>query len=241
MDHEGYILRLKKNIIDNRAALNAGKAEGKTADEIEIETLEGIKLRELIDLLNMPELHDLVHEGKLTLAGIKPNTQETGLGVATDDQGAQIIRDMIQPPLEEIFSVSLFMDSKDVEAFYGSELVEDLRQKPLGDSNVWDRYSTIMTSGPATFMLLYSEEENAVTEWREQVGPTNLDKARSEYPNSIRGRFALETERNLVHGSSGVDENGTYNEGIMRENVGREIEWLRSRLTKRKLQMEKAV
>ncbi|MEX1052265.1 MAG: nucleoside-diphosphate kinase [Patescibacteria group bacterium] len=240
MDHETYINSLKRHSIDNRSALNAGKAEGKTPDEIEVETLEGIRLKEIVDLLNMRELHDLVHEGKLTLAGIKPNTQQTGLDVDSDDEGADMLRNMIQPPLEEIFSISLFMDSDDVEAFYGKELVDDLKQRPLEDGNVWEKYSKIMSAGPATFILLYDQNGNAVNEWRKQVGPTNLQKARDEHPNSIRGRFALETERNLVHGSSGLDENDVYNEGVMRENVGREIEWLRNRLTRRRIQMEKA-
>ena len=49
MDHETYINSLKRSSIDNRTALNVGKAEGKkTPEEIEVETLEGIKLKEIV-------------------------------------------------------------------------------------------------------------------------------------------------------------------------------------------------
>lgn len=242
MDHESLIKGLKESSIDNRRSLNTGLALAeRTPAEIELETLQAEKLRSIVDLLWDKSLNDLIHEGKLTLAGIKPNTQDSKLGVESDDEGAEMLEAMITPPLEIVFSVSLIMEPHDVEAFYGKELVEDLRARPFEDTNVWDNYCKKMTSGPATFMLLHSEDGNAIKHWRKKIGPTNLEKARNEFPESIRGKYAIATEKNLVHGSSGDDKNGEYSLDIARENVTREIEWLRSRLTSKLIQKETLV
>lgn len=240
MDHESLLDNLKGSSIANRGDLNMGLALGeKSRSQVELETLGVEKLHSIVDLLWDRKLNDLIHEGKLTLAGIKPNTQDSNLGVDTDDEGAEMLEAMIEPPLEIVFSVSLIMEPHDVEAFYGKELVDDLRKIPFKNTNVWDNYCNKMTSGPATFMLLYSEDGDAVRNWRNKIGPTNLEKARNEHPESIRGKYATATEKNLVHGSSGEDKNGKYSIDITRENVTREIEWLRSRLTNRLIQKEK--
>ena len=242
MDHEALLKGLKESSISNRRVLNAGLTLAEQSpSEVELESLQTEKLRSIVDLLWDRNLNDLIHEGKLTLAGIKPNTQDSKLGVESDDEGAEMLESMIDDPLEIVFSVSLIMEPHDVEAFYGKELVEDLRSKPLENTNVWDNYCKKMTSGPATFMLVYSEGGDAVRHWRKKIGPTNLEKARNEFPESIRGRYARASEKNLVHGSSGDDKDGKYSLDITRENVTREIEWLRSRLTSRLIQKEKQV
>jgi nucleoside-diphosphate kinase len=57
-----------------------------------------------------------------------------------------------------------------------------------------------MTSGPCVVMAL--EGESAVTRYREAMGPTDSAKAA---PNTIRGRFGTNIEKNAVHGSDGPD------------------------------------
>lgn len=54
-------------------------------------------------------------------------------------------------------------------------------------------------SGPIVAMIL--EQENAVTNWRKLIGPTDPEKARSEQPKSIRAMFGSSTTQNCVHGS----------------------------------------
>jgi len=53
-----------------------------------------------------------------------------------------------------------------------------------------------MTSGPCVVMAL--EGENAIARWRELMGPTDSKKAG---PNTVRGRFGTDIEKNASHGS----------------------------------------
>lgn len=43
-------------------------------------------------------------------------------------------------------------------------------------------------------------KKDAIKEWRSLIGPTNVDKAKAEAPNSIRALFGT-SEKNTVHGS----------------------------------------
>ncbi|MCB9728958.1 MAG: nucleoside-diphosphate kinase [Deltaproteobacteria bacterium] len=53
-----------------------------------------------------------------------------------------------------------------------------------------------MTSGPVVLMIL--EAEDAISRWRELMGPTDAAKAG---PDTVRGRFGTNIERNASHGS----------------------------------------
>ena len=60
----------------------------------------------------------------------------------------------------------------------------------------FDDLVVFITSGPLVAMIL--EGPNAISAARQLIGSTNgLEAA----PGSIRGDFAIETRRNLVHGS----------------------------------------
>jgi len=53
-----------------------------------------------------------------------------------------------------------------------------------------------MTSGPVVLMTLRGE--NAIARWRDLMGPTDATQAG---PDTIRGRFGTNIERNASHGS----------------------------------------
>ena len=57
-----------------------------------------------------------------------------------------------------------------------------------------------MSSGPVFVGVL--EAENAVTRWRELMGPTDSTKAPK---GTIRGEFGTDVEQNAAHGSDGPD------------------------------------
>jgi nucleoside-diphosphate kinase len=57
-----------------------------------------------------------------------------------------------------------------------------------------------ITSGPLVAMIL--EGHNAISAARQLIGSTNGIEAA---PGSIRGEFAIETRRNLVHGSDSAE------------------------------------
>lgn len=56
-----------------------------------------------------------------------------------------------------------------------------------------------MTSGPVVALVL--EREDAVSGWRELIGPTNSHKAKRTARKSIRAKFGTDGQRNAVHGS----------------------------------------
>ena len=46
--------------------------------------------------------------------------------------------------------------------------------------------------------------ENAITHWRDMIGPTNSTNAKTSYPTSIRAKFGTDGTKNAVHGSDSV-------------------------------------
>ncbi|CAA2985878.1 probable nucleoside diphosphate kinase 5 [Olea europaea subsp. europaea] len=56
-----------------------------------------------------------------------------------------------------------------------------------------------MSSGPVLIMVL--EKVNAISDWRNLIGPTDANKAKVTHPNSIRAMCGLDLQRNCVHGS----------------------------------------
>lgn len=63
----------------------------------------------------------------------------------------------------------------------------------------YDDLVTFMTSGSSLVLIL--RREDAITQWRTTMGPTDPDKARAESPNSIRALFGTNVQRNSTHGS----------------------------------------
>ncbi len=192
------------------------------ADEkLILSKLEIEKVDKIVMVLEHPQLQRLIEEDKITVAGIKPKTQESRLGVTNDNEGEQRILAMVRSPLEFIFTISVSLSTNDIDAFYPSELKNSLIRMEEGESNKWDLFKQYMLSGPVTYMLLYSPRGGAVEEWRRQMGATDPQQAESE---SIRGSWALSIRQNLVHGSSG----NTSEEKIT--NVKKESEWLKNKL-----------
>ena len=60
-----------------------------------------------------------------------------------------------------------------------------------------------MTSGPVIVSVL--EGEDAIARYRNLMGPTNSEVARTEAPESIRAKFGTDIQNNASHGSDAVD------------------------------------
>ncbi len=79
------------------------------------------------------------------------------------------------------------------------EVSEEIAREHYGEHEGRDFFEalvTFITSGPIVAMVL--EGPNAVVAARQLIGATDGIKAA---PGSIRGDYALEVRRNLVHGS----------------------------------------
>ena len=114
-----------------------------------------------------------------TLSIIKPDAVQRNL------QGA--ILKMIQEAGLKIIAMKMIRLTKEnAQAFYAEH-----KEKPFFDS-----MTTNMSSGPVVVSVL--EGENAISRYRQLMGATNPANAEE---GTIRKKYALDIERNSVHGS----------------------------------------
>ncbi|XP_063284788.1 thioredoxin domain-containing protein 6 [Pelobates fuscus] len=122
-----------------------------------------------------------------TLALIRPETLKD-----RKDEVLQSIRDAG-------FSIALqkevMLNEQQVEEFYKEHVGKDYYPALLKQ----------MTSGPTLALALV--KDNAVSHWRNILGPVSLEKALNEAPDSLRARFSpRDSEINQLHGSSSPEE-----------------------------------
>ncbi|XP_035624553.2 nucleoside diphosphate kinase 6 [Oncorhynchus keta] len=60
-----------------------------------------------------------------------------------------------------------------------------------------------MSSGPMRAYVL--AREDAITHWRELMGPTKVFRARYTSPSTIRAQYGLTDTRNTTHGSDSLE------------------------------------
>ncbi|OHT03453.1 Nucleoside diphosphate kinase family protein [Tritrichomonas foetus] len=63
----------------------------------------------------------------------------------------------------------------------------------------YEQLVSYITSGPIFALELVGP--NAISKWRELIGPTNLDNAKRDAPTSLRAMYARSTTENFAHGS----------------------------------------
>lgn len=63
----------------------------------------------------------------------------------------------------------------------------------------YDTLVQYITSGPIVAMELVGQ--GAIGKWRQLIGPTNLEVAKRDSPNSLRALYAKSTTENFAHGS----------------------------------------
>jgi len=224
---------LTRGILDKTFFAERVQMEQDASKELILGRLEQEKLGKIIQVLEHPGLKPLIDEGKITLGAIKPRTEDSKLGVESDEEGEKMLLEMIKPPLEREFTISVLLTPEDLDVFY-SEVKEKLsKKKDIGQSKTrWDLFKDYMLSGPVTYFLLYNPKGNAVAEWRKQIGKTNPKDAD---PDTIRGKYADSIDKNLVHGSSG----DTAQEQA--QNVKKEVHWLASKLKTLKKEKPQAI
>lgn len=114
-----------------------------------------------------------------TFAVIKPDAFAAG------SQGAIVAR-IQESGLKVVAMKTLHLSEGQAKGFYHVH-----SERPFFGDLV-----KFMTEGPILAMVL--EGENAITRWRDLMGPTNAKDAPAE---TLRGQFGTDIERNAVHGS----------------------------------------
>ncbi len=118
-----------------------------------------------------------------TFAAIKPDAVAAG-------HTAAILTRIQESGLRVVAHKSLRLSRAQAEGFYAVHAA-----RPFFNDLV-----TFMTEGPIVAMVL--EGENAISRWRDLMGPTDAKKAG---PETLRGTFGTSIERNATHGSDAVD------------------------------------
>ena len=177
------------------------------------------RLRKVQEILHNPELDKLISEGKLTAAMIKPNVH-MGKIDGTDSFVADRILDDIdtKSPLKVVFSLPVAFNIHFLEQFY-AEAKSKYSSIPDPDSDmgsIYQRLVNFMQDGATNLVLLYSEGGDAISKWRNHIGPTNPTKDASG--TSLRARFASSIKNNMVHGSDSI-ENARFEIGVFRDLV----------------------
>ncbi|XP_048234398.1 probable nucleoside diphosphate kinase 5 isoform X2 [Ricinus communis] len=69
------------------------------------------------------------------------------------------------------------------------------------------KYMTRLSKGYKQLLVLAMvlKKENAVSDWRTLIGPTDARKAKITHPDSVRAMCGLDSERNCVHGSDSLE------------------------------------
>ena len=167
-------------------------------------------VNEIRELLISPEMDKLIVDGFITIAMIKPRLDEymkpdeVGINFVGDADLATFLTGQIKDPLKPVLSVSLQMDKSMLAEFYGRVDSEDGTSPMvrMATNNRWDSFSELFLSGPVTFILLTSENGNAIDTWRNQMG-TSWNILKND-PGTLRTRFAISNDNNLLHGSDSV-------------------------------------
>ena len=118
-----------------------------------------------------------------TLAIIKPDGVERRLA-------GEVIKRLEAADLKIAAMKMIRMTKEQAKGFYKVH-----EGKPFYES-----VTDFMSSGPCIVMIL--EGENAIARYRQLMGATDFRKAEE---GTIRKAFATDIERNIVHGSDGVD------------------------------------
>jgi nucleoside-diphosphate kinase len=118
-----------------------------------------------------------------TLAIIKPD------GVVRGVIG-EVIKRLENNKIKIVAMKMLNMNKAQAEGFYAVH-----KKRPFFDS-----LTDFMTSGPIVVMVL--EGENVIAKYRDLMGATNYKEAAA---GTIRKDFATDIEKNIVHGSDGLE------------------------------------
>jgi nucleoside-diphosphate kinase len=114
-----------------------------------------------------------------TFALVKPDAFAAG-------NAGKIMAKILDSGLTVVAAKTLHLSERQAKGFYHVHA-----ERPFFGALV-----QFMTEGPIMAMVL--EGENAITRWRDLMGPTDATKAPKD---TVRGMFGTDIERNATHGS----------------------------------------
>jgi nucleoside diphosphate kinase len=117
-----------------------------------------------------------------TVALIRPS--------ALQEHKDAILAKIIEAGFQIAYSKELTLTKEQAAEFY----------KDQEDEDFYDSLCTHMSSGPVLALCL--AKENAISSWREIIGPKKIEEAKEQNPECLRAQFTVDdVEFNSLHGS----------------------------------------
>ncbi|XP_040295595.1 thioredoxin domain-containing protein 6 [Bufo bufo] len=182
---------LQKTILDQLEAEKKVLNHGLERNVIKDETLLEEEEEELSPLPAQNEDEELVPSGKsYTVAIIKPDAVAHG-------KADEMIMKIQEAGFEILANEERTMTESEARDFYkhraGEEKFQELVQ--------------FMSSGPCHVLIISKlGDEDVIPAWREFIGPTDVEIAKKEKPESLRAQYGTEVLYNAVHGSNDGDQ-----------------------------------
>ncbi|XP_071150632.1 uncharacterized protein [Mytilus edulis] len=138
--------------------------------------------------IKIPRTTEVVKE--VTVALIKPDAVEAG-------KVDQILEDIKAAGIEILKHEERKLTEDEVRQFYSH----------LQDQDFFEDLVKFMTSGPSHVLALTKGKtgENIIDEFRDLIGPTDVEEAKTQKPESLRAKHGQQTFMNALHGSSSAD------------------------------------
>uniref|UniRef100_A0A4W3IWN5 NME/NM23 family member 9 n=1 Tax=Callorhinchus milii TaxID=7868 RepID=A0A4W3IWN5_CALMI len=177
---------LQKNIHNQLAAEKKVLEQGAERKVIKDEGLVEQEEEEVV-MKEHDEEQDLVTASKsYTVAIIKPDAVAHG-------KADEIIMKVQETGFEILAHEERMLSQEEARDFYRHRIEE-----PNFEDLIW-----FMSSGPCHILIISKPEGtgDVIPEWREFIGPNNVDVAKQEQPDSLRAHYGTETLFNAVHGS----------------------------------------
>ncbi|XP_067891978.1 thioredoxin domain-containing protein 6 [Heterodontus francisci] len=174
-------LSAEKKVLEEGAERKVIKDEGLAEDE-----------EEEVTVLEDSDEEDLVTANKsYTIAIIKPDAVAHG-------KADEIIMKVQEAGFEILSHEERMLTEEEAHDFY--------RHK-AGESH-FEELIRFMSSGPCRVLILSRPEgtDDVIPLWREFIGPTDVEIAKQEKPESLRALYGTENIFNAVHGSEDKDQ-----------------------------------
>ncbi|XP_071148195.1 thioredoxin domain-containing protein 6-like isoform X4 [Mytilus edulis] len=171
------------------AQLESKEKETEKEEEEEEEEMNRLRYKgEIINYGDTLEISEGVKE--VTVALIKPDAVEAG-------KVDQILEDIKAAGIEILKHEERKLTEDEVRQFYSH----------LQDQDFFEDLVKFMTSGPSHVLALTKGKtgENIIDEFRDLIGPTDVEEAKTQKPESLRAKHGQQTFMNALHGSSSAD------------------------------------
>ncbi|KAM4698010.1 thioredoxin domain-containing protein 6 [Rhinophrynus dorsalis] len=178
---------LQKTILDQLAAEKKVLNQGSERNVIKDEALL-VEEEETAPPPSETEDEDLVPAGKsYTVAIIKPDAVAHG-------KADEIIMKIQEAGFEILANEERTMTESEARDFYQHRAGEEKFQELI----------QFMSSGPCHILIISKsgEDDDVIPAWREFIGPTDVEIAKQEKPESLRAQYGTEVLYNAVHGSN---------------------------------------